>query len=60
VVYAKQNYKLTLVNCGFKSYPGAYYYNAEMGEFFSKAKVKSLGSIYLEAKKMYNKELVIR
>jgi hypothetical protein len=57
--FAKQNYQLTLVNCGFRSSRGACCYNAKMGEFFAKAKIKSLQSIYLEAKDLYNRELVI-
>ena len=58
-VYARQKYGLTIVNCGYKNYPGACYYNAEMAEYFSKANIKSLGAIYLEAKSNYNKELQV-
>ena len=58
--YAKQKYKLILVNCGAKSCLGAYYYNAEMDKLFADEQVKRFGVNYLEAKNLYNKELNTR
>jgi hypothetical protein len=55
--YAKKRYNLILIKCGCKSRPGAYYYNNQTAAFFLKAKKKSLGAIYLEAKDQYNKAL---
>jgi hypothetical protein len=58
--YAKQKYGLTIVSYGCKNYPGACYYNNEMAECFSKANVKPLRFIYLEAKSNYTDELKMR
>jgi hypothetical protein len=57
---AQQKYGVTFVNCGAKSYQGAFYYNEEMAKCVSKAKVKPVDSIYLEAKSNFSKMLETR
>jgi hypothetical protein len=57
--YARQKYQLILVNCGCRVRPGACWYNEQMQALLAKVRPVSFGSVYLEARSLYNKTLPV-